>query len=673
MSDIARLGLVVDSRPVADASKVLADFARAGKPAEDAANRIVAAMDRSKKPAQEMVKYTGLARHEMINLGRQVQDVGVSLVSGQSPFMVLAQQGAQIYDIFNSSQGSLRGFATQLRGMIGPTTLLVGGLVALGGVTYAAVSYWKSYALALDDLSKSTGVATIELSKLQSAAAIKGIGQDDFVAGMQRFAQSVYEAKAGTSELATLLRLNGQTVGDTARTFDTIANLVQRASGDTQKQFSILRSAGLPATMEFVRLLSSGEEGLRKAKAEAAGLGGTIDDAMVLKAREFDEAWNRSWENFKSWARRSVVDAASGLQGLVDQAANALVRLRENAGVGPIGTPADQIAFRFPTLSEQMKQEDRTKKDTVKDAQWLAQRQHEIQLEQQKISLLGETATATDRRREVELRLQAAGLSGVKLTETQIAKIREYADAERSLSEVRERLGILGAAATDAERYAARLQELSVALRRNKIDQEQFNRAVLEASPIYSGISASLESNITSGLTNFATGAKTAQAAFYEMTQAILRDIVQITIRMMILRPLMEGISGAGGVGGIVSTLFGAVNHTGYGPGDSFNETRLIPASTVASAPRFHSGVGPGERVAVLRDDESVLTPGQMRQLSPVGGGGGTTFAPTINVSMPPGSKPEDGARFGKEISRVIHAEVMDVLVRQKRAGGMLS
>lgn len=673
MSDIARLGLVVDSRPVADASKVLADFARAGKPAEDAANRIVAAMDRSKRPAQEMAKYTGLARYEMINLGRQVQDVGVSLVSGQSPFMVLAQQGAQIYDIFNSSQGSLRGFATQLRGMIGPTTLLVGGLVALGGVTYAAVSYWKSYALALDDLSKSTGVATIELSKLQSAAAIKGIGQDDFVAGMQRFAQSVYEAKAGTSELATLLRLNGQTVGDTARTFDTIANLVQRASGDTQKQFSILRSAGLPATMEFVRLLSSGEEGLRKAKAEAAGLGGTIDDAMVLKAREFDEAWNRSWENFKSWARRSVVDAASGLQGLVDQAANALVRLRENAGVGPIGTPADQIAFRFPTLSEQMKQEDRTKKDTVKDAQWLAQRQHEIQLEQQKISLLGETATATDRRREVELRLQAADFSGVKLTETQIAKIREYADAERSLSEVRERLGILGAAATDAERYAARLQELSVALRRGKIDQEQFNRAILEANPIYSGISASLESNITSGLTNFATGAKTAQAAFYEMTQAILRDIVQITIRMMILRPLMEGIAGAGGLGGFLKFLL-PTNHSGYGPGDTLTPSRMISAADVISAPRFHSGVGPGERVAVLRDDESVLTPGQMRQLAPVGsGGGGMTFAPTINVSMPPGGKPEDGARFGKEISKVIRAEVMDVLVRQKRAGGMLS
>ena len=57
-------------------------------------------MATASKATAEFGKQTGLARHELINLGRQAQDVGVSLVSGQSPFMVLVQQGSQIADVF---------------------------------------------------------------------------------------------------------------------------------------------------------------------------------------------------------------------------------------------------------------------------------------------------------------------------------------------------------------------------------------------------------------------------------------------------------------------------------------------------------------------------------------------------------------------------------------------
>jgi hypothetical protein len=48
-----------------------------------------------------------------------------------------------------------------------------------------------------------------------------------------------------------------------------------------------------------------------------------------------------------------------------------------------------------------------------------------------------------------------------------------------------------------------------------------------------------------------------------------------------------------------------------------------------AFAPRFHTGIGPGERAAVIKDDESVLTPGQMRALAPAGRGGDVNV--TIN------------------------------------------
>jgi hypothetical protein len=52
--------------------------------------------------------------------------------------------------------------------------------------------------------------------------------------------------------------------------------------------------------------------------------------------------------------------------------------------------------------------------------------------------------------------------------------------------------------------------------------------------------------------------------------------------------------------------------------------------------PRHHDGIGPGEHGAVVRNDESILTPGQMRQLAPAsraGNGGGGTQVNVNNYS----------------------------------------
>ena len=97
----------------------------------------------------EFGKQTGLARHELINLGRQAQDVGVSLASGQSPFMVLVQQGSQIADVFISSGKSIGSFFSQAIGWAGrfltSTAGIVTAIAAIGAaVAYTAYQFLKS-------------------------------------------------------------------------------------------------------------------------------------------------------------------------------------------------------------------------------------------------------------------------------------------------------------------------------------------------------------------------------------------------------------------------------------------------------------------------------------------------------------------------------------------------
>lgn len=77
----------------------------------------------------------GFARHEVINLGYQLTDVGVGLASGQSPFIVLVQQGSQLASIILASRVTLSGFFSQLATgaakAAGPIGLVAAGITAL--------------------------------------------------------------------------------------------------------------------------------------------------------------------------------------------------------------------------------------------------------------------------------------------------------------------------------------------------------------------------------------------------------------------------------------------------------------------------------------------------------------------------------------------------------------
>jgi hypothetical protein len=303
LTDVAVLGLSVDSRNVVAAKKALDDLTASAKPAAAAAAALEKSTVSAGKGAQQLATGTGLARHEMVNLSRQIQDVGVSLASGQSPFMVLAQQGTQIADIFGSSKtGTVGGAFKQIVNFIGPMRLLGLGLagVAVGGGI--AINSLANSAKALDDTARSIGTTTRELSKLQAAASVKGIDGEEFTKGITSFGKGVYDAQKNMGGLAEMFRANNVQ----AKTFNDylfrVADLIKNAKDD-QQRLQLLQQAGLPATMQWVRLLSGGADGLAKLKSQMVEF--AADDSMIRRAREFDEAWNRATTNagnrMKNW------------------------------------------------------------------------------------------------------------------------------------------------------------------------------------------------------------------------------------------------------------------------------------------------------------------------------------------------------------------------------------
>jgi hypothetical protein len=93
-------------------------------------------------------KSIGLARHEMLNLGYQVQDIGVSLASGQSPLLVLVQQGSQIYQVLVGSKAGVVGAFAQLKTSL--WSLGAAPLLAVAAGVTAIATAWQGLNLVLD-------------------------------------------------------------------------------------------------------------------------------------------------------------------------------------------------------------------------------------------------------------------------------------------------------------------------------------------------------------------------------------------------------------------------------------------------------------------------------------------------------------------------------------------
>ncbi|MGE0256915.1 MAG: tape measure protein [Alphaproteobacteria bacterium] len=105
------------------------------------------------------------------------------------------------------------------------------------------------------------------------------------------------------------------------------------------------------------------------------------------------------------------------------------------------------------------------------------------------------------------------------------------------------------------------------------------------------------------------------------LVDSIVADFARIAIRQNITGPLAQSLSGIDW-----STIFvpetgnaGMLAHSGRGPGENTGNWRHVHPAVFADAPRFHSGrlpgLMPGELPAIIREEESVLTPAQMRAM----------------------------------------------------------
>lgn len=190
------------------------------------------------------------------------------------------------------------------------------------------------------------------------------------------------------------------------------------------------------------------------------------------------------------------------------------------------------------------------------------------------------------------------------------------------------------------------------------------------------GFTTSTLDAMTEGLLDFTSR---TSASFSDMTRSILQDLARITARMAMAGLIKTAVgffsAPSGGTASVSGnpisgawaegfmsrgSAYAAIVKHGGGMALEPSPTRRVPASFFESAPRYHTGfINPAyERAAIIRTDESVLTPGQMKAIA---GAGGASVVNNIAIVPPEGYEGKEtrmGNATGGEDIRVTFGRI---------------
>lgn len=287
-------------------------------------------------------KYTtgaGLARHELVNLSRQAQDVFVSLASGQAPLTVLIQQGTQIADVFTTSKGSVGGFFGQLVSGAGRFA------VSLAGVTTGAIATGAALAFAgaqfasgqreiergISGIGKASGTSVEQINRIAAASAT---ASKVSVSSAREIATAFAgTGKVGPAMYGDLIGLSRDFAAQTGASQGDAASVLAKAFADPlQGAIDLNKALGnLDAkTLDYIRTAQAQGNTAAAQKALSDSLAASVSGAAD-RTSGLAKAWNSVW-NAASNAWDAVGKAVAGQVTLEEKLAGLIERRRNMEG-----------------------------------------------------------------------------------------------------------------------------------------------------------------------------------------------------------------------------------------------------------------------------------------------------------------------------------------------------
>lgn len=429
----------------------------------------------------------------------------------------------------------------QSLGGIGTRFLGAAGVTGLGIAALADSAIRLGHELAkIPGLAREAGISTDKLQEIKFAANIKGLGDEDFIAGMRTSLSLLDDAQRNVNTLQRLFNANGISIRNAngqLRTFDDLLEIAARLMVNTRDEQSKIRIAEmLGLSRDWVRVLRDGPEAFRQSQAAARGAGAVIQRELLDKAKEFDELWTRSVVRFKAGIVSAITDVSDRLKAFL-ALFTAPFTIAARIGAGDLSgakQEIDRLINRAPvqlTVTPNAMGKTGTENTVIPQDRQKNAFERALYDANKRIATLDAETASIGQNSEARERAKL-------VAELQEAAIKANTDA-----------GFQNATVTDAQRE--KIEKLADAMfnvaRRSRESHEALARFAVEGRDFakqFDQFAISSFGNLENALTGIITGAKTAKDAFHDMATAILADLAKMIIRMQVTAPLAQALGG---------------------------------------------------------------------------------------------------------------------------------
>jgi hypothetical protein len=561
------------------------------------------AMARGAGAANDNIRLTSL---QLANMQYQLQDIAVGLASGQSPFMVIAQQGSQIAQMFQAGtgiRGALRAIGTGLVSfLINPINLAVIGFAAAAA---GASALFSTIASDGADANETVEDQLKRIKAVDEALASSIPALRDFIAEKDKLALRDDVAKSFETlredELKPLRSELDQLTTMTWNMFPLMNNLGADLTALNQLQDAIKQ--GVDAAREG----KDSQEDFAKAQEILADMINKTGNPALMK---FQGILNIVAERARVTANaiRDLGKAQSGL-GSNPAAAGIIQGLQQEYEA--LGKTAEQRRVDLELRKAGVSAGSEEGRQIASEVQAIFQRKAAIEQEEQarrkaqRAAVSAGNSAATEQQRVSEL---------IDTLHMELAALRETDPVRQEMIRLRGRL----AAATGDQRIE--IEKLITTIKQ----EEEAKKASAETSNFLKGTLSELYGNLRSSRDAFDALGKTAVSA-----------LDKILNKMLDLAFEQDFLSGGGG-GGIFGFLAGLFK--GGGGGSNYGGAFKGMYATGGLIPNGSFGIvgdaGPEPVIGTSRG-AMVLPNSTLRNMEDRGAGGQFNFQQ--NITPPDG------------------------------------
>lgn len=595
--------------------------------------------------------------------GYQVGDFAVQVASGQDPLRAFIQQGTQLVSMFGP-MGAVIGAVGSILGAVAVSFLMT------KDATEKAAKGVNAYEDALNSVASAQEEVRELQEKLNGSFRDASLTKLDMQADALRkkiveSARDPAQARKTADELTKLMLERVDLVNALAEK--------ERAEGDLAVA-SLRRQADAQSMLNDMVRMGALDLDRMKFAQDALEKGMTIgsdrfnayvDQAAALESlkEEFKET-RPEVDRFAEALSRTVAGMETETAALRlessgrAEAAEWLreeVRLREQLGPLYDGNASKLRGLwdEQRRLNEEIKAGQDANRQAQRDMDAIAKARGNVQV--------------------AEMRADAAGIADPRARQA----MEEMADRQREINRLTAEYGTV--ASGTGQQLLALWDQETAAQSRAKDLTEQHKAAMDELS----GFADRAFDRIGNAVTTMFVEGKGEAVSWKNVVSGVISEVYQEFMKLTIMNPLKNmlfgsslptlgsfgGLFGGGGGAGTLMTPVATI-HTGGIHGDPMARRMDSPAA-YANAPRFHDGrvpnLLPGEMRAIIKQDEGVFTPRQMRALGRMAGGGAPS-APPVILNQSIDLRGSDAGVFAKaqafkdQIKRETVQAVMDMM-----------